>query len=160
MLIHHYLLSIHPSFQHWRRLQHETFLYKEHKVHFIFVYTLSQVTNLFLKKGDMLYSPTSCSKCSWWRRQQYQPGIFLDDPLLERASSQCFHGRKPGQCTHGFRSVDRVHYVHLVRAYLLLCVNTLHICFCFRLLSRSSQLPHPGRSLPTGTSDRTLEPLL
>ena len=96
------------------------------------------------------------SKCSWWRSQQYQPGIFLDDPLLERTSFQWVHARKLGQCTPGFRSVDRIHYVHIVYAYLPLRINTLHICFCVPLLSRSSQLANPGWSLPSGTADGPL----
>ena len=42
------------------------------------------------------------SKCSWRRRQQYPSGIFFNDPLSDRTSSQCFPGGKPGQCTLGF----------------------------------------------------------
>ena len=70
------------------------------------------------------------SKCSWWRRQQ--SGIFFDDPLCDRTSAQCaqcFHGRKPSQCTFSFHSMDTVHCVYLVYFYLLLRVSTLHICF-------------------------------
>ena len=71
------------------------------------------------------------SKCSWRKRQQYPSGIFFNDQLSNRTSAQFFHGRKPGQCTQGFRSMDTVHCVHLVYSYLPLRVNTLHICFCF-----------------------------
>ena len=71
------------------------------------------------------------SKCSWRRRQHYPSGIFFNHPFSDRTSAQCFHGRKPGQCTLGSRSVDKVHCVCLVYSYLPLHVNTLHICFCF-----------------------------
>ena len=91
--------------------------------------------------NDMLLSPKIFEryKCSWWRRQQYPSDIFFNDPLRDRTSAQCaqcFHGRKPCQCTLSFRSMDTVHCVYLVYFYLPLRVSTLH--FCFLLIIRSS----------------------
>ena len=68
------------------------------------------------------------------RRHGTRPGTMdsFDDPLCDRTSAQCaqcFHGKKPSQCTFGFHSMDTVHCVYLLYFYLPLRVSTLHICF-------------------------------
>ena len=55
----------------------------------------------------------------------------------------------PANAISVFHSMDTVHCVHLVYSYLLLHVNTLHICFSFRASFLSVLVLNPAVSRGT-----------
>ena len=86
------------------------------------------------------------TKCSRWRRWQYPPGIFFNDPLSDRTNARCFHGGKPRQCNLGVFVLWMVHDVHLCMS-IYYCVSIRYISTLFFGCPSCPSGLHPGESI-------------